>query len=170
MMKWYSWLLVLFAGLGCGPKQNGMVYFNDFENTKGWIPLYLNKEPHHSGSFSNKLDTNNRFGATFQLKLKDISERKIKKLKVCFWVLLNAENATSKFVVEVKDKDKNKVFYLAKNIDETVKTTKKWTKVDYEFTFPDENCKLGENTISMYVWDLGKSDIFVDDERVEFVI
>jgi hypothetical protein len=161
---------VVLAGLGCVPKQNGLVYFNDFEAIKGWAPVYLNKQPHHSGEYSNKLDSASIYGATFKLRFKEISDLPVRKVKISFWVLKTNENDSSKFVVEVSDKDKNKVFWIAKSIEELVKTPKKWVKVSLEFAFLKENITQPDNVISIYAWNLGKSEIYIDDEKIEFVI
>lgn len=163
-------VIVLLAGLGCTPKQNGLVYFNDFESIKGWAPAYLNKQPHYSGEYSNKLDSVSIYGATFKLRFKDISDLPVKKVKISFWVLKSNVNDSSKFVVEVADKDKNKVFWIAKNIEELVKSPQKWVKVSLEFAFLKESITQPENIISIYAWNLGKNEIYIDDEKIEFVI
>ena len=170
MKKFLGLVLIVFIGLGCSTKQKGLIYFNDFESIKGWTSLYLNKEPHRSGSFSNKLDSTNIYGLTFKLRFKDISDRSVKKVKVGFWVLLTEMNAQSKLVIQVDDKDKNKIFYIAKNIDEFVKAEKKWTKINLEFTFPSDNIILPDNVINIYAWNLSKKDIYIDDEKIEFVV
>ncbi len=162
--------ILLLACFGCAPKQKGLVYFNDFESLKGWGPAYLNKQPHHSGEYSNKLDSNSIYGVTFKLRFKDISELPVKKVKISFWVLKSNVNDSSKFVVDVTDKDKNKVFWIAKNIEELVKSPQKWVKVSLEFAFLKESITLPDNSISIYAWNLGKNDIYIDDEKTEFVI
>src|ERR1017187_4760350 len=166
----FMFVMVILLGLGCTPKQNGLIFFNDFESIKGWAPAYLNKQPHHAGEYSNKLDSTSIYGVTFKLKFKDISDLAVKKVKISFWVLKSNVNDSSKFVVEVSDKDKNKVFWIAKNIEELVKSPQKWVKVSLEFAFLKESITLPDNIISIYAWNLGKNEIYIDDEKIEFVI
>ena len=163
-------IFILLFAVSCKPKQHGLVYYNDFESIKGWSPAYLNKSNHVSGEYSNKLDTSNVYGVTFKIKFKEVTDLKIKKLKISQMVLLNSINSQSNLVVEVTDPSNKKVFYLAKNIEQVVRREKKWVKVEEVLTFPSDAITNPENTISIYSNDIGKSDIYIDNVRIEFVI
>lgn len=168
--KFYIYFLLIVIGLGCARKKKGTTFFNDFENTVGWNPSSLTKEPHFSGTYSNRLDSTHIYGSTFQLKFKQVSLREIKKVKVTFWAFLSDEAAQGKFVVEVNDPSKQNLFWIAKNFQDLIDTPNKWIKVKLEFTFPNESTTSLDNEIKIYGWNLSKKDIYIDDEEIEFVI
>ena len=85
-------------------------------------------------------------------------------------VLINSINSQSNLVVEVNDPNNKKVFYLAKSIEQVVRREKKWVKVEEVLTFPSDAITNPENTISIYTNDIGKSDIYIDNVSIEFVI
>jgi hypothetical protein len=161
--------IVLFC-FGCSEKQKGLVYFNDFEGIKGWAQAYLNKEPHRSGQYSNKLDSTSCYSMTFKLRFKDIADRPVKKAKISFWALMIDPASPSKFIVDIYTPDKTKIFYIAKDIPDYVKKAKKWVKVNLDYTFVKGDVTLPDNIISVYAWNQSKNDIYIDDLRIEFVV
>lgn len=161
---------MILLAFGCTPKQKGLIYFNDFESMKGWAPAYLNKEPHRSGQYSNKMDSVNIYGVTLRLPFKEVSDRKIKKVKVSFWALMIETNSKSEIVVEVYAPDKTKLFYLAKDMNSFVSKPKKWTEIKLEYTFPGDEIVMPQNIISVYPYNESKKDIYIDDLKIEFVI
>jgi hypothetical protein len=162
-----SVILLCFA---CSSKQNGLVYFNNFDNIKGWEPALLKREPRASGQFSNKLDSTSKYSLTFKLPFIKLSEWKIKKVKVGLSVFMTDTSSESNLVVEVNTVDKNKKLYVAKSLKDYVRGSKQWTKVDCEFTLVNDDIALPENIISIYCNNLSKQDIFIDNFRIEFVI
>ena len=170
-MKKIIGLCILISCIGCtNNKQKGLVYYNDFENIKGWSDVLLEKKPVHSGIYSNRLDSVNFYGKTFKLTFKEISDQAIKKVKINFWVYLLDSNSKGKLVMEIDQPDKKNVFWIAKNIEDYVKKSGEWTEVTLEFTFVKKEIMLPENIIKIYPWNLSKKVMYIDDVRIEFVI
>ncbi len=107
MVKSYVWILVLLV-IGCQapkePKQAGLVYLNDFEAIKGWVPVNLTRWPVHSGLFSNKLDSAHQYSLGFGVPFKEVSPRKLKTVKVSEWVYFT-EKSEASLAMEVKTSD-----------------------------------------------------------------
>jgi hypothetical protein len=170
-MKKIISLCILLSCAGCkSNKQTGLKYYNDFESIKGWTEVLLEKKPVHSGIYSNRLDTVNRYGETFKLTFKEISDRLLKKAKVSFWVFLPDAMSKAKLVMQIDQPDKKNLFWTAKNIEDFVKTPGQWTEVKFEFSFVNKDFLLPQNIIKIYSWNIGKDKIFIDDIRIEFVL
>ncbi|MGP8217539.1 MAG: hypothetical protein ACLQQ4_18365 [Bacteroidia bacterium] len=153
----------------CNPqKQKGLVYFNDFESIKGWAPVNLSKKYFHSGMYSNKIDSVNTFGLTFRQSFWQISEDKIARVKVSFWTYLT-DKAQGKLVMEVRRLDNSLALWTGKNIADLAPRRGEWQRVETSFTVPD-SLRERDNIISIYPWNISKSDFYVDDFRIEFVL
>lgn len=170
-MKAFLTFCIMLIFFSCNNnKQQGLVYFNNFESIKGWSKLQLEKTTVHSGVYANQLDVENPYGETFELPFKEIAEQQLKKVRVKFWTLLPDTSVKAKLVIEINQPDKKNVFWIAKSIEDYVKTPGTWTEVALEFTLPDKSIISPENFIKIFPWNLGKQILYVDDFRIEFVI
>ena len=82
--------------------------------------------------------------------------------------LPNADSK-GKLVLEINQPDKKNVFWTAKNIEDFAKTPGKWCEIKLEFSFTNKDIMVPLNGIKIYPWNLSKSEIYIDDFRVEFV-
>jgi hypothetical protein len=159
---------MLFA-MGCeSPKQNGLVYFNDFESIKGWAPLNLARWPVHSGRLSNRLDSNHQYGSSFLLPFIEISPKKLKMVKITAWVYFTQKCDVS-LAMEIKTPDLKSLIWEGINMEEQVNEIGKWQQVTAMFSLRDKNFNSPENLVNIYTWDKGKKDIYIDDITIEFV-
>jgi hypothetical protein len=162
----YGCLILLSA---CSvPKQKGLVYFNDMEGAKGWVPINLSKRYAHSGIYSNKFDSAHAFGITFRQLFREISDDKIIKVKLSFWAYMTPK-AVGKMVMEVKKPDNTTAIWTAKDMAEIAPKHNEWQQVNLEFTFNDSINKP-ENMLAIYPWSIGKGDFYVDDIRLEYIL
>jgi len=171
-MKQIACFLILFALSGCfrNNKQKGLVYYTDFEGVKGWTQTLFSKNPVHSGVYSNRLDSTHHFGLTLKLLFREISDKPVKKVKISFWAYLQDTTTKGKLVLEISDFHKQNLFWVAKHIEDYVSKPNAWTKVNLEFTLTKENISASDNIISIYPWNVSKSEIYIDDTRIEFVV
>jgi hypothetical protein len=164
-------VLLLLSSCGSGSKQKGLVYFNDFESSKGWVPgLNLTKYPVHSGIYSYKMDTAHTYGPTLRLKFEDISPLPIRKLKYSMWCYLKNPNAKGKIVVAVDAGEQKNILWEAKHIQDLTSKYGQWVEIKGECNLTKENVNAPQNLINFYPWNLSKEDICIDDMRVEFVL
>ncbi|HXP49946.1 MAG TPA: hypothetical protein VN922_08335 [Bacteroidia bacterium] len=160
--------LVLLCACNHATQQKGLVYYNDFESTKGWIDLNLSKKVSHSGMYSNKFDSTHTFGITFKQLFKQISDDKIVKVKISYWVFLT-EKAQGKLVMEIKKPDNSSAMWTARDLKTLAHKEGEWRKVETDFTFNDSINKP-ENTLAIYPWNVGKGDFYIDDLKLEFIL
>jgi hypothetical protein len=150
-------------------KQKGLVYFNDLETSKGWVPnLRLTKSPVYSGIFSNRLDSEFVYGLTFKLRFKEIYRGPVKRVKFSMQCYLKTNSSKGKIVISVETKFGKNVFWNAKKIKELTSEAEKWVELKGEFDIPQNNVWSPDNFISIYPWNEGKEEFFVDDFRIEF--
>jgi hypothetical protein len=160
--------LILFCACNHPTQQKGLVYYNDFESTKGWIDLNLSKKVSHSGMYSNKFDSTHSFGITFKQLFKQISDDKIVKVKISFWAFLT-NNAQGKLVMEIKKPDNSSVIWTARDLPKLAPKVGEWQQVETDFTFNDSINKP-ENILAIYPWSTAKSDFYIDDLKLEFIL
>jgi hypothetical protein len=164
-------VLAILSSCNSSSKQKGLVFFNDFESAKGWVPGFnLCKYPVYSGVFSVKLDSVHAFGPTLKLKFDDISPLPIRKVKFSIRCFLKNLNAQGKFIVAVDSKEKKNILWEAKHIQDQVKKAGQWMELKGEFNLNTNDANNPANTINIYPWNISKEEIYVDDMRVEFVL
>ncbi len=160
--------LVVIAGCSNIPKQKGLVYYNDFEYAKGWEDVNLGKEPVHSGVYSNKMDSIHQYGATFKLPFKEVANGKVASVKISLWAYLEP-NAKTSIVTEVRRPDQGSLLYQGYKLEDVIKEKNKWQEV--EFTVPiNDSLNKPDNIFMVYPWNLSKSNVYVDDVRIEFIL
>ncbi len=163
---------LLYAGCRSSKgKQGGLIYFNDFEEIKGWVKdLNLAKMPAHSGVFSNKLDTAHQYGQTLRLRLREVDPSPLRKVKGTFWCYVKNLNAKGKIAISIDGSDGKNILWTSKEIMDFVKVPNKWTEINIEWGINHApGLNNVNNMISIFPWNQGKEEIFVDDINVEFV-
>lgn len=150
------------------PKQKGLVYYNDMEDAKGWLPIQLSKKYAHSGMYSDKFDSTHAFGITFRQLFREISDDKVIKVKVSFWAYMTPK-AIGKFVMEIKKPDNSTALWTAKDMSEVAPKHNEWQQVNMEFTFNDTLNKP-EYQLALYPWNISKGDFYIDDIRLEYIL
>ena len=182
---------LFFLCVSCStPKQNKIVFKNDFESIQGWQSVKLAANPVHSGLYSNKLDSVNIYGLTFRLALKDISPRHLKKVKISLWVYFT-QNSQASLVVDI-DNPFNQVlsgFYTSMGLEQeqvgkweqitatpavyssrsSIREIGKWQEITEEISLQDTALNKPGNVVVIYPWDNGKKDVYVDDFIIEFI-
>ena len=161
-------LFLLFIVSCSAPKQQGLVYVNDCESIKGWQDIQLTRWPVHSGWLSNKLDSIHLYGIQFRLAFKDISPKRLQKVKISLWVYFT-EKSKSTLVIEIKDKYGLGLSWFGTKMEDQVKEIGKWQKITAEMPLQNPALNKPDNFITIYPWDNGKKDVYVDDLIIEFI-
>ncbi len=152
-------------------KQGGLHYFNDFESVKGWskmpIPTLVEGNA-HSGNFSLKIDSLEGFSHAFNIKMKDISNKPIKKVRYSMYCMIKSLNAKASLVLAVDTVNKPNALWQGIPIQDQIKEINKWVKITGEVQLAQDGLNKPENNLVMYLWNNSKEVIFADDYELEF--
>ena len=161
----YPCLILLVA---CSqPKQGGLIYYNDCESIKGWTTVTLSKEHAHSGVYSNKVDTIHPYGLVLRQTFKDISPEKISVINASMWVYITP-GSKGELVLEIRNHEGTIIHWASKKFDTSTVVPNNWKLVSTKFVIKDSINKA-DNVVAVYPWSTGKSDLFADDVKIEFI-
>lgn len=147
-----------------------MSFSTDFEKTQpGWGNHSISKPivGAHSGLFTTKVDSLLEYsdGLSFTATNTLFNKKNI-LLKTSFWKYDNQSQSKAKFVISIDSPDGKNYFWRALN--ETVPNLKgDWEKVTSAIELP--LIKTAQDKISIYLWNLGKKQILIDDIEVNFI-
>ncbi|OFY87589.1 MAG: hypothetical protein A3F72_05630 [Bacteroidetes bacterium RIFCSPLOWO2_12_FULL_35_15] len=145
-------------------------FFTDFENEEqGWGRGSVSNPAvgAHSGLFTTKVDSLIEYsdGLSFTVTPAFLNKKNI-VLKTSFWKYDDQPQSHAKFVVSIDTPDGKNYFWRALN--ETAANSKKgWEKVTGAIELP--LLKTAQYRISIYLWNLGKKQILIDDIEVTFI-
>ncbi len=144
----------------------------------------------HSGLYSNKLDSLNPYGLTFQLPFKSISASHLKKVKISLWVYFT-ENSQASLVMDINNPSGQVLrgFYTDMGLEKgqvgkwekitatpsvyssrsSIREIGKWQEITEELSLEDTALNKPDNIVVIYPWDNGKKDVYVDDLTIEFI-
>lgn len=171
----FNTLLLIFVILfaSCAKdKKNELEYFNDLENVKGWTGGKNNEETiikglAHSGQYISKTDSLYKYSFGFTIKLSDLAEQPIKKVKASMWVNVPDIRSDAGLVITLDSAGKN-ISWTSKSIKDFVKKTDEWTEVSSEVQFPEMKTSK-DYSVSAYIWNTGKFPVLADDTRIQFL-
>ncbi len=171
-MKKISLLLssVLLLGIYSCSKKNksDLVFSNDIDSQCGWNSKALViKGTAHSGNYYTKVDSSIIYSDGFLAPIADISNKKFKGVKANVWALFKNMNADAKLVVSV-EKNGQPLAWNASPLKNSIKNPDQWTSIACVVNIPAE-ADLSSAYVKVFVWNLSKETILIDDFEVEFV-
>lgn len=118
----------------------------------------------HSGIYFNKVDTTNRYSITFSKSIKELGNGNIGSMSATVWVSAKNLNCDAKFVVGTSNNGEL-TSWNGLHLKDVIKTPITW----YPMKLEVDLTKINPNDIlSVYVWNVGVEDVFVDDFEIEF--
>lgn len=158
----------LFLLLGCSNEElsKNDSYVNNMECIDCWRNSNtLTKEIAHSGLYSSKLDSASEYSVTFEIPVKNMNAKSLKKAIIKLWVYFPEPGVTGKIAAQATLNGETK-FWMGYNLEDQVKNAKEWTAVAYSITLPP-NIKNMDN-FGVYVMNPAKNKFFVDDFDISF--
>ncbi len=146
----------------------------DFENKKenNWTFDRITKpnSAAHSGMFSTFVDSANEYSNMYILPTTEILlNKKNVVLKTSFWKYETKSGSDAKFVVSIESKNGTSYFWQTINEICTKEKTSEfgWEKITGEVDLPE--IRSNGDIIKVYLWNVGKKQIFMDDVEIHFV-
>lgn len=149
------------------------IFSTDFEKAQTVWGNNNIVQPHcgaHSGLFSAMVDSVVEFGSGLTISNLDfLFNKKNIVLKTSFWRLIDQVPANAKLVVAIAKPDGKSYFWTSINEIKVKEFAEgnKWERVVGAIDLPiikEEKCVL-----NIYLWNVGKKRIFIDDVKVEFI-
>ncbi len=146
---------------------------NDFDTKKqNWTYNHIIQlsGKTHSGNAVSFVDSTTEFGDCYTLSTDCIiRNKKNLVLKTSFWKYETMPNSDAKLIVSIESPDGKPYFYYVLN---EIKTNdkipfKQWTRIVGVAALPIIKSK--ENVIKIYLWNVGKKLIYIDDMDFQFV-
>ncbi len=164
---------IIYLGLtSCGEsvKQEGLTYYNDFESYQGWnnYPLQLHKGTANSGLFSNKTDTNASYSYAFAIGLGEVHNKPLSKVTASAMTFRNTPGAKADLVIEILDQDGKSIAWASTRIDDSLIANQTWGTAKCTLSLTTNKLNLPSNRIKVFVWNQGKTPIYVDDFEITF--
>ena len=137
--------------------QSTMTY--DTSATDSWQNTNSTTTISFSGNKSGMLTKNEEYGITYKTKELPSITNKSRILLFSsnfFYETLN----DCKIVVSISENGQN-TYYKTYNLNDIIQHQKKWEKVDLLFQLPQ--VKSNDYEFSLFIWNTGKNDLFIDD-------
>jgi hypothetical protein len=160
---------LLLAACSRRSKTDNLHYFQDFEFIKGWFELAsLNSGiKAHSGNYSIVVDETNEYSFGFSSKMGDISEKPLKKIKVCIWCYSPGKDCDGSLCVQIAGSGNVNKLWGGKLFSDIIKTENKWTRTVFEMDIP-ASANQKENLVRVFLWNKGTIPVYGDDVEITF--
>jgi len=140
-------------------------FFNDCEGNVSWDQMKsLSADKSFSGKKSSKTGQKQDFSVTFKCLVKNLPDS-LKQILIDFQLFQTDIKHKAKLIVEISGKNIDYQWY-GFLITDLSKTVKKWNKINYKFTLPDNFYQA--DRIKIYVYNPSGSIIYVDDIGIKF--
>ena len=129
-----------------------------------WTNMYTVKTvPNpHSGVRVSCIDSTHEYSLGFSKTIANISDKKLKQVKLSYWVFITSDKAKATSVISIDFQGKNN-YWDGRPVKGTLNT---WVQVEEIFKIPENTDS--NNQLSLYVWNNSKEEILIDDINIVF--
>jgi hypothetical protein len=143
-------------------KKQGIIFENDMEPHEWGGAITIKERPNaHSGKSVSVMDSINAYSLIFVKPIDDISKEKIKSVTYSYWIFMKNANAKANTVLSIDSNDKN-ILWAGRPV--AAKELNKWAQVIETFDLPDTI--EPKYSLRLYVWNISKEEILVDDFKI----
>ena len=174
-MKVLQILLVAITVIGfsgCGDDDYPASFKNDMDQGVAWTdnpPPHIIQSPDaRSGRYICKLDASNAFGPTFNMHVKDITDKKYGKVKISVWMKAKETNAEPQLVLDIRREDGSTIEWLSQKFTGSALKTDKWGYYENKIDLTKSDRKNPDNIYRIYVSNGKETPVFIDDMRIDF--
>ena len=145
-------------------------FFNNFDgkiwNPKAtWLQTVIKSKNSYSGDAVSKIDKINKISSGFESVLLNIGHRPVQSAEVSFQSFVY--NSPDKFYIVCEiDSSEISVLNQKKNLRSLCGKIRQWNKINHKFNIPLSMNQY--HTIKLYVLNLGKDSLLIDDLKIVF--
>ncbi len=150
-------------------KADNLHYFQDFESIAGWfgMPALSSDIKGHSGNYSMLTNAQLDYSPGLTRKLKEISDKPIKKIRASIWCYTMDKNSNGAFCVQIMNANGENKLWIARPFVDFIKSESTWTKTVIETEIPKDAANP-ENMVKVFMWNKGTIPVYGDDVEVIF--
>ncbi len=164
-------LLSLILATGCSEEKRGKLTFDtNFESAYwGTNSSVIKSAEAHSGNYMSKINKDNPYSSTFEIKAKDLESKSISSVNITAWFMLTGDNSEQQLVFEIRDSSNLKTLeWLNLDATEYVEELNKWVKVEHLVDLTENNRNNPNNIYRVYASNSKDEPVYVDDIDIEF--
>ena len=147
---------------GCSKKKEA-IYENDTDLHEWINQQSIKNVPNaHSGGTACVIDSAHSYSLGLSKTIENVGIGKLKEVRFSYWIFMKDDKAKANSVLSIDFNGKN-VHWDG----HPVKVTEynKWVLIDETFTLPEKTDL--NNQLSVYVWNISKEEILVDDLKIK---
>lgn len=126
----------------------------------------LQKNIFRSKPMASKLDSAWTDSYGLRAYIRDIAEDLPKFVGVSFWTYWRKPGVDAKLVVALDSLGANK-FWTAVDLKDSVQSANQWQQIRCKLTLPTKIHR--DDRVTIYVWNVSKTEMYVDDLEVRFL-
>jgi hypothetical protein len=162
----------LFTSCGSSNKDYVALYRSDMDTQVAWtdnpIPGLIKSPSAKSGIYICRMDSVHPYGPTFNMVVKNITDKKFSHVKISGWMKAESQNAEPNLVLDIHDANNQSIEWLAKKFSGPVLNTKDWEYYEYDVDLTEKNRLNPTNIFRIYVSNGTASAAFCDDLEIAF--
>jgi len=144
-----------------------LTFFNDFENLNnlGYDPNCITYDTFKSGNKCIKMDSLHEWGPNFRKKISEINGS-FDMIQASIWAYVPEDFKDIQLVLSITSKSKETILWTAAKFIYYINKNE-WGKIT--MTLKLDKKLLPDDEIAIYVWNLDKKTLYIDDFGVNFI-
>ena len=166
--------LAFFVFAGCGSEKTGskLSFFTTVESSYAWqdnlTPSITWSNDAHSGNYVCKIDSATPYSLTFNMRLSDISGKKLKSVRVKAWVNMSSMVSNPLVGFDFQDSTGKSMEWFSRPVKDFVAGPNQWEEADVVVNMNEKDRNRRSNILRLYIMNDHRDFTQVDDIEVSF--
>ena len=145
-----------------------IVFEQTFETEDLWggKPEQLDSSKFVFGKFSYKLDKTVEYGPAFTKKISEINGGNFNKIHIALWAFAPEPISNMPIVISIENAEKGGYIWASSHIENFI-FQDEWGRAFFNFDMPEVKSK--DDVLKIYVWNVERKNLFIDDFSIEFL-
>jgi hypothetical protein len=123
----------------------------------------------HSGTHVCKLNKDNPFSSSMDIKVKDISRKPLKTARITAWFMITSNTSDQNLVLDIRDSTlQNSFEWINTDAANYLTDLNKWAKVEMTVDLTKKDRNNPNNVYRIYAANSKDEPVYVDDFEVSF--
>jgi hypothetical protein len=166
----YLCIIVLFAGCSGETTKSKLSFDNNNECISWQQTASAIRFPQaHSGNYVCKINKDNPFSAVLDIRVKDISDKPLRKARITAWFMLTSNGTEQNLVMDVRDSTmQNSYEWINVDAADYNSELNKWSQAELVIDLTKKDRNNINNVYRIYASNGRSEPVYVDDFEVSF--